>query len=310
MRARWLHGGPMMIVAVLLVATLTAPQAVANEVEAELAAVAAWEASPEYAVVPKAAEAPGEPEAIVFFSDFEASNGGLLGTRDWEWSTAYAWTGTGCYNTSYHQPPGPYSGAGMWGTVINTCYNNLGNNQGAGSGTCNNTNPGDDSILTLTVDLTGLPDATLTWYEWVDVFSYFDWTEVRINGASVTTYCPSGYVAPTAWVQQTISLTPYVGGVATIEWHFMASTVVNYAGWYIDDVAVTTSAGGGPQNINVTPLSLSSTQAQNVVTQQVLSIGNTGDQALNWAILEEGGPEFVDWFDNFDSYATGSQLHG
>ena len=65
-----------------------------------------------------------------------------------------------------------------------------------------------------------------------------------------------------------------------------------------------------PPNINVNPLSLSTTQPPDVVTQQVLSIGNTGDQALTWSILEEGGPEFVDWFDNFDSYATGSQLHG
>ena len=70
------------------------------------------------------------------------------------------------------------------------------------------------------------------------MFSYFDWTEVRINGTSASTYCPSSYVAPTAWVLQSIDLTPYVGGSVTIEWHFMASTIVNYAGWYIDDVLV------------------------------------------------------------------------
>jgi hypothetical protein len=39
-------------------------------------------------------------------------------------------------------------------------------------------------------------------------------------------------------VLQTLDLTPYVGGAVTIEWHFMSSTVVNYAGWYIDDVLV------------------------------------------------------------------------
>jgi hypothetical protein len=279
---------------VALVAVYAATLAVAapptDDVAAEIAAVAAWDAAPEYAVQSKAAGAPDGPEAIVYFSDFEASNGGLLGTRDWEWSTTYAWTGTGCYNTSYHQPPGPYSGAGMWGTVINTCYNNLGNNQGSGSGTCNNTNPGDDSILTLTVDLTGLPDATLTWYEWLDVFSYFDWTEVRINGASVTTYCPSSYVAPTAWVQQTINLTPYVGGVATIEWHFMASTVVNYAGWYIDDVAVTTTSGGGPsislvKTVGTTPGVCAATStitvAPGTTVYYCYEVTNTGDVTLN-----------------------------
>jgi len=207
------------------------------EVAAEVAAAAAWEVSPEYASAPPAVPL-RKVEATVFFSNFDTDNGGLVGTRDWEWGTSYAWTGTGCYNTSYHQPPGPYSGTGMWGTVMNTCYNDLGNNQGAGSGTCNNTNPSDDSILTLTVDLTNYTDATLTWYEWLDVFSYFDWTEVRVNNTSVSTYCPSSYIAPTAWVQQSLNLTPYVGAVVTVEWHFMASTVVNYAGWYIDDVLV------------------------------------------------------------------------
>lgn len=207
------------------------------EVAAELAAAAAWEASPEYA-----SAAPAVPlrkvEATVFFSDFDTDNGGLVGTRDWEWGTSYAWSAAGCDGTTYAPPAGPHSGAGMWGTVLNTCHNNLGNNQGAGSGTCNNTNPGDDSILSLVVDLTNYTDATLTWYEWLDVFSYFDWTEVRVNNTSVSTYCPSSYIAPTAWVQQSLNLTPYVGAVVTVEWHFMASSVVNRAGWYIDDVLV------------------------------------------------------------------------
>jgi hypothetical protein len=227
------------IMAVMVPGWLPAQDAagVPDEVAAELAAVAAWDASPVYGSSPSAVP-PREPDATVFFSDFESDNGGLVGTLDWEWGTAYAWNGVGCYNTSFHEPSAPYSGVGMWATVLNTCYNNLGNNQGAASGTCSNTAPADDSILTLTVDLTGYTAATLTWYEWNDVFSYFDWTEVRVNGGSVSTYCPSGYTAPTVWVQQLVDLTPYVGGVVTVQWHFMASTVVNYAGWYIDDVLV------------------------------------------------------------------------
>jgi len=34
-------------------------------------------------------------------------------------------------------------------------------------------------------------------------------------------------------------LTPFVGGPAIIEFHMMASTVVNRAGWFIDDVTIT-----------------------------------------------------------------------
>ena len=306
MRGRWLNCGFSLVGALLLAAGAVAavPQ---DEVAAELAAAAAWEASPVYATKAAGAPAgaPAAPEAIVYFSDFEANNGGLVGTLDWEWGT-YAWVGSNCGGGT--EPPGPHSGTSMWGTVLNNCYNNLGNN--AGYATCTNSNPADDSILTLSVDLTGLPDATLSWWEWYDLFSNWDWAEVYANGTRVFPHCESSYTAPTAWVQQTVNLTPFVGGVVTIEFHMMASTVVNYSGWYLDDVSVTTTVGGGPQNINVSPLSLSSTQAQNVVTQQPLTIGNTGDQALTWAILEEGAPEFVDWFDNFDSYATGSQLHG
>ncbi len=209
---------------------------VADEVAAELASAAAWEASPVYGNSPTAI-AGHEPDVTVFFSNFDSDNGGLTGSRDWAWGTAYAWSAVSCDSTPA-PPAGPYSGAGMWATVLNTCYSNLGNNQGSGSGTCSNTNTTDDSILSLTVDLSAYTAATLTWYEWLDVFSYFDWTEVRVNNTSVSTFCPSSYAAPTAWVQQAVDLTPFAGGSVTVEWHFMASTVINRAGWYIDDVLV------------------------------------------------------------------------
>ncbi len=207
------------------------------EVAAELAAAAAWEASPVYAEAPPAAPA-HTPQVTVFFSNFDTDNGGLTGTLDWGWAASYAWSGASCDGVN-SPPAAPYSGTGMWGTVLNDCYSNLGNNAGySSSGACNNTTPADDSILALSVDLTGYTAATLTWYEWYDLFSYWDWAEVRVNGASVFMHCETTYVAPTAWVLRTVDLTPYVGGVVTIEWHMMASTVVNRAGYYVDDVLV------------------------------------------------------------------------
>lgn len=226
-----------MVAAVLLMTSAAIAQDSGDDVAAEIAALAAWEASPVYA--PLSTPPLREPEAIVYFSDFEADDGGLTGSLDWEWSTSYAFVGGSCSGTSHVPPPAPYSGSGMWGTVINDCYSNLGNNQGSASGGgCTNTNPADDSILTLTVDLTNYTDAVLSWYEWFDVFSYFDWAEVRVNGGSALIYCSPSYIAPSSWVLQTIDLTPYVGGVVTVEWHFMSSTVINYAGWYLDDVLV------------------------------------------------------------------------
>lgn len=65
-------------------------------------------------------------------------------------------------------------------------------------------------------------------------------------------------------------------------------------------------------NIDVSPLSLASAQGPNTITQQNLNIANTGGGSLDWNIFEDasGAPELVDWSDNFDSYATGSQMHG
>lgn len=191
----------------------------------------------------------GGPEAIVYFSDFETDNGGLTASLDWEWGT-YAWAGGGGCSASIAPPAAPYSGTNMWGTVLNTCYNGLGNN--TGYGTCTNGNTADDSILSLTVDLTGYTDAQLSWWDWPDIFMNFDWGEVYANGTVVFQHCGSGYTAPSAWVQQVVDLTPYVGGNVTIEFHMMASTVVNYSGWYIDDLQVT----GTPVPVELQSLSI------------------------------------------------------
>ncbi|HPQ38900.1 MAG TPA: hypothetical protein PLV45_00875 [bacterium] len=178
----------------------------------------------------------------VYFSDFEADDGGLVGTLDWEWGD-YAWVGGSCYGTSHVQPPAPYSGNRMWGTVLNDCYSDLGNN--SGYDTCVNGNPADDSILSFDVDLTGYADGTLEFYEWFDLFLNWDWGEIYANGTVVFQHCGGGHVPPSAWQLQTIDLTPFAGGLVTIEFHMMASAVVNYSGWYIDDLRVTTT-GSGP----------------------------------------------------------------
>lgn len=226
----------LLLLAPLCAAPVAGQQVPPDPVAAERAAASAWEAAPRYA--PPVATAVRAPNATVYSSSFDADNGGLTATRDWEWGAAYGWTGANCTGTSA-PPPAARSGTGMWGTVLNGCYHNLGNNSGSGSGgSCSNTNPADDSVLTLTVDLTGYSAATLTYWEWFDVFSYFDWAEVRVNGVSAFLHCETGYTAPTAWVQRNVSLTPYVGGPVTIAWHMMSSTVVDRAGWYVDDVLV------------------------------------------------------------------------
>lgn len=175
------------------------------------------------------------PEGIFYFWNFEDDNGGFNGTLDWEWGT-YAWAGSTCDSSNF-PPPAAHSGSHMWGTVLNSCYQNRGNN--TGFDTCVNGNPADDSILSFTVDLTGVTGAIeLSWWEWFDLFMDWDWAEVYVNGNVVFQHCGGGFVQPTAWEHQVVDLTPYAGGPATIEFHMMASTVVNHAGWYIDDVII------------------------------------------------------------------------
>ncbi len=65
--------------------------------------------------------------------------------------------------------------------------------------------------------------------------------------------------------------------------------------------------------IGISPSSLASSQASGLVITQPLTITNSGNGDLDWSILEAPAPThdlLVDWFDDFDSYATGSQIHG
>ena len=55
-------------------------------------------------------------------------------------------------------------------------------------------------------------------------------------------------------------------------------------GWCVE---LTGQGGQNPPNINVSPASLSASQPANSQTQQQLTIGNTGDETLNWNIVEE-----------------------
>ena len=133
-------------------------------------------------------------------------------------------------------PPSAHSGTRLWGTVLDDCYTPIGNNADA----CNNANVGDDSVLSLTFVLPSpLLNPKLEWWEWNDYFLDFDWTEVRINNTVVYQDCTGSHSKPTAWRKQSVDLSAYAGQTLTVTFHFMASSAVNYAGWYLDDIAVT-----------------------------------------------------------------------
>jgi hypothetical protein len=190
-----------------------------------------------------------DSEIEIFFEDFESDDGGFFSTLDWEWGD-YLWVGTNCDGDNY-PPPSAYSGDRMWGTILNDCYNNLGNN--SGYNVCENSDPTDDSILSFTVDLNGYSNATLTFYEWFDSFLEWDWAEIYVNDDVVFQHCGTPYVPPDSWELVGIDLTPWTGDEVTIAFHYLASSVVNKAGWYIDDVRIFTTPATPTPEPTATP---------------------------------------------------------
>jgi hypothetical protein len=179
-----------------------------------------------------------------FTLNFDGNNGGLKSNgKDWEWGVLAFRAGSGC-ESGIAPPSSGHSGSGVWGTKLNDCYSPLSNEATSGSGgTCSNQDPNDDSILSFKVQIPlGYTMAKLLYYDWTDVYYPFDWHEVRVIDGPTSTvvkqYCFGGYTKPTAWTYRSISLSKWAGKTVTIEFHFMASSVVNYAGWYIDDLSV------------------------------------------------------------------------
>lgn len=175
---------------------------------------------------------PPAPQTLLSL-DFENGVSGLTATKDWQWGILAFKAGSGC-DSAAKPPTACHSGTHCWGTVLNDCYNPLGN----ANNSCSNQSSTDDSVLTLATTIpTSFKSARLTFWEWRDYFLPYDWAEVRVNGTVLYQDC-TNYVAPTAWSKRTILLNGYLGKAVTITWHFMATTVVNHAGWYLDDVVI------------------------------------------------------------------------
>jgi hypothetical protein len=174
----------------------------------------------------------------LFAFDFEASNGGLTGTLDWEWGLLKFVSGTNCGGYSEKPPSACHSGTHCWGTKLNDCYSPLGNNGGSGP-PCNATSPNGASILTAKFTIPAdYKAAKLTFWDWEDINNSYDWAEVRANNTVLWQICAASYTAPTAWVKRTLDLKAYIGQAVTLTFHFYASSVVNLAGWYIDDLSL------------------------------------------------------------------------
>ena len=239
------------------------------------------------------------PNQTVYFSDFETNNGGWTsgGYGEWQWGAPVPGVYALCDTTPRPEPSGAYSGINVWGTNLDGCYANSG---------------AESLLVSQTFDFSAVQaPIALNWQNWYEIFTTFDKGEVYVNGTLLWQVTSSSATAN--WQPETIDLSAYAGQAnVQVTFRLYATTVVNRMGWYLDDVEILGCLPiGGDPNINVDPLSLASTQAPNTTTSQPLNIGNTGVQELTWSIFEDAtAAPLADWSDNFDSYATGSQLHG
>jgi len=173
---------------------------------------------------------PGSTGTGAGLEDFEIDDGGWVPSSNWtnpigdfEWTNTY--DVANFVNTdSGTPPPTAHSGTGMWGTKMNTNY----------------TNSGGFNYLTKTFNLSMVTNAQLSFWSWESVFGNFDYCQVSVNGTLV--WGPSWDYTGTQWRQRVIDLSAYSGmAEVTIQFQMYATTVVAYAGWYIDDVYVGTA---------------------------------------------------------------------
>ncbi|MBN1921455.1 MAG: S8 family serine peptidase [Anaerolineae bacterium] len=175
----------------------------------------------------------------------------------------------------------------------------------------------DTSLVTPAFDLTGVTSAMVYYTANYQNYAAADFLDVDISADGGATWTnllswneDHGAFRAQPGEDVTIDLSAYAGQSGlTLRYRYYDPNTGDYD-WYaqIDNVRLAC----GPQ-IAVDPLSLSSTQSPNVMTTQALNISSIGSEDLLWELFEDtaaASPRMADWSDNFDSYATGSQMHG
>ncbi len=158
-----------------------------------------------------------------YFSDFEANDGGLIGTGDWQWGMPVGANGTDLGGFGGNEPVGGFSGDNVWGTVLGGLHSA-------------------STVSTLTLAGQDLSAAvSLSFYEWIDSGgNTFDQAKVFVGGTEV--YLSDG--GPTnGWRLVEIDLSGF-SGTGDITFEFSTTGVVERVGWYIDDLGVAVPTPG------------------------------------------------------------------
>jgi len=170
-----------------------------------------------------------------YWSNFETDNGGWVAdpANGWEWGTP-----------TYVSGPTAYSGSNVWGTVLASTYP---------SSAC--------FTLTLTPNMiVTSPDARMEFWRWYYTEQFYDGVNFKVStdgGVNWTLVQPVGnypYTASTAnvcipsepywagisttWTQITLPLGQFVGQMPIFRFTFGSDPSVEYAGFYLDDLAI------------------------------------------------------------------------
>jgi immune inhibitor A len=112
-----------------------------------------------------------------------------------------------------------------------------------------------DTTLTRDFDLTGLEQATLSFYVWYDIEKDYDYAYVEVSvdgkhwitlpGQTATNADPrgvnygNGYTGTgPGWIQEVIDLTPYVGQQVQIRFEYLTDDGPVRAGIFLDDIEI------------------------------------------------------------------------
>lgn len=159
--------------------------------------------------------------ADIYFSDFEADNGGWSGTGDWQWGTPVGANGTDLGGFGGNEPTGGFSGDNVWGTILGGLHN-----------------PSTVSNLTQTFDFSGFTGVSFAFQEWIDSGgNAFDTAEIFVNGN--LEYFSDG-LSNGDWREVVLDWSAYDGlSNVTVDFQFSTTGVVERVGWYLDDVSIT-----------------------------------------------------------------------
>lgn len=208
----------------------------------------------------------GTVPTTFYFSDFEADDGGWTGTGLAPWEHGPVVTGVleNCDTVGEDEPAGAASGVNAWATNLNGCY----------------TNSGSESLMSQTFDFSALSaPIQLTWQNWYEIFVPFDMAELLVNGSllfEVTTTTPTG-----VYVEESVDLSSFAGNPSvTIDYRLFATTVVNRAGWYVDDVLIET-CGAADADVQITKTAAPSDPAPGDNVVYTLTVTNNGPGDAN-----------------------------